>query len=83
MDCANETLPVAPVLDLSGLSCPLPVLKTKAALARLHPGDILEVIATHPDSVREFRALCRDPGLELLSFREMDGTFRYVIKKLY
>jgi TusA-related sulfurtransferase len=41
------------------------------------------VIATHPDSVREFRVLCRDPGLELLSFREMDGTFGYVIKKLY
>ena len=69
-------------IDLSGLNCPLPVLKTKAALARIQPGELLEVIVTHPDSVREFEVLCSAPELTLEAFSERDGSYVYLIKKL-
>jgi len=69
-------------LDLSGLNCPLPVLKTKAALARMQPGDELQVRVTHPDSVREFEVLCRGNDLELVDFRQSDSGYLYVIRKL-
>lgn len=69
-------------LDLSGLNCPLPVLKTKAALARMQPGDELQVLVTHPDSVREFEVLCRGNDLELVDFRQSDSSYRYLIRKL-
>jgi len=69
-------------LDLSGLNCPLPVLKTKAALARMQPGDELQVLVTHPDSVREFEVLCRGNDLELVDFRQSGSGYRYLIRKL-
>ncbi|MCP3869852.1 MAG: sulfurtransferase TusA family protein [Gammaproteobacteria bacterium] len=69
-------------IDLSGLNCPLPVLKTKAALARLGKGERLRVIATHPDSVREFEMLCKSPDLEMESFEESGEQYVYRIIKL-
>lgn len=69
-------------LDLSGLICPLPVLKTKAALAHMAAGQVLKVIVTHPDSRQEFAALCRLPEFELLEQRDEDGHFLYWIKKM-
>ncbi|MFL9828783.1 sulfurtransferase TusA family protein, partial [Rhodoplanes sp. SY1] len=35
-------------LDLRGLKCPLPALKTKKALARLAAGSVVEVACTDP-----------------------------------
>lgn len=68
-------------IDLSGLNCPLPVLKTKAALARMDAGSLLEVIVTHPDSVKEFQSLCSTPDLELEGFSEQEGRYVYLIRK--
>ncbi len=42
-------------LDLTGLSCPQPVLKTKRALARMAPGEILEVSTDDPHAVEDIR----------------------------
>lgn len=41
-------MPTATRLDLRGLKCPLPALRTRKALARLNPGDLLIVEATDP-----------------------------------
>jgi len=43
-------------LDLTGLKCPLPALKTRKALKGLKPGDVLEVSCTDPLSVSTFPA---------------------------
>ena len=49
-------------LDLSGLKCPLPALKTRKALKSLYPGDRLEVHCTDPLSVIDIPALIRETG---------------------
>jgi len=36
--------------DASGLSCPLPIVRTKKALADMTSGQVLKVIATDPGS---------------------------------
>ncbi|WP_428607886.1 sulfurtransferase TusA family protein [Sedimenticola sp.] len=69
-------------LDVSGLICPLPVLKTKAALSRMAIGEVLKVIVTHPDSRKEFPVLCKLPEFDLLASSEEDGRFLYWIKKV-
>lgn len=69
-------------LDVSGFICPLPVLKTKAALSRMEAGQILRVTVTHPDSRKEFPILCKLPEFELLDSREQEGRYIYWIKKL-
>lgn len=69
-------------LDVSGFICPLPVLKTKAALSRMAPGEVLKVIVTHPDSRKEFPVLCKLPTFELLDSTEDDGRYIYWIRKV-
>ncbi|HEX9717385.1 MAG TPA: sulfurtransferase TusA family protein, partial [Actinomycetota bacterium] len=43
-------------LDLKGLSCPLPIVKTAKAMRDLRPGELVEVLATDPGSVPDFTA---------------------------
>jgi tRNA 2-thiouridine synthesizing protein A len=49
-------------LDLAGLKCPLPALKTRKALKGLPAGDRLEVICTDPLSVIDIPNLIRETG---------------------
>jgi tRNA 2-thiouridine synthesizing protein A len=49
-------------LDLSGLKCPLPALKTRKALKSVPSGDFLEVHCTDPLSVIDIPNLIRETG---------------------
>ena len=49
-------------LDLAGLKCPLPALKTRKALKSVQPGDVLEVHCTDPLSVIDIPALIAETG---------------------
>ena len=69
------------VLDTTGLMCPLPVLKAKKAIARLSPGDVLEVISTDPGSVADFTVFCSALGHTLLSQSADAGVYRYRIQR--
>ncbi|WP_421864058.1 sulfurtransferase TusA family protein [Motiliproteus sp.] len=69
------------VLDASGLSCPLPLLKAKQALNRLNSGELLRVIATDAGSVRDFKAFTDQSGDKLLESLEQGGSYIYLIEK--
>lgn len=70
-------------LDARNLSCPMPVLKTKKAMKELQVGQILEVIATDPGSMKDMPSYCRTTGHELVSSEEQpDKTYRFLIKKM-
>ncbi len=68
-------------LDTKGMNCPLPILKAKKALKDLAAGDILEVIATDPGSVKDFDSFCRTTGNELMETTDADGVYTFTIKK--
>ena len=68
-------------LDTSGLNCPLPILKAKKALAGLVSGQVLKVIATDPESVRDFETFTRQLGHALLEVREDGGLFHFLLRK--
>ena len=54
-------------LDVTGLNCPLPVVKTKQAVDGLSPDDVLEVRATDPGSVSDIAGWADGTdGVELL-----------------
>ena len=65
-------------LDLSGLKCPLPVLKTRKALRSLTPGDRLEVRCTDPLAVIDIPHLVGVTGdrLEIIERGERETLFR-------
>jgi tRNA 2-thiouridine synthesizing protein A len=50
------------ILDLMGLNCPLPVLKTRKALKGLMPGDLLQVHCTDPLAILDIPNLIRETG---------------------
>jgi tRNA 2-thiouridine synthesizing protein A len=54
-------------IDTCGLNCPLPILKAKKALADMTSGQVLQVRATDPGSVRDFEAFARQTGNALIS----------------
>jgi tRNA 2-thiouridine synthesizing protein A len=50
-------------LDVRGLRCPLPLIRARAALPALAPGDALEVLATDPEAPIDLAALAADAAL--------------------
>lgn len=75
------TMHIDQELDLSGLSCPMPLLKTKQALNRLEPGKVLRVIATDPSSERDFKAFSEQSGVPLLLASREDQKYVYCLQK--
>jgi TusA-related sulfurtransferase len=68
-------------LDVSGLQCPMPLLKAKLALNALAPAQVLKVIATDPASERDFQSFVGQSRHQILAFEKNADTFCYWIKK--
>ena len=56
--------------DARGLSCPLPILKTKKALADMASGQVLKVVATDSGAIKDMQAFADQTGNTLLSSTE-------------
>lgn len=69
------------LLDVKGMSCPLPVLRANRTLRSLQNGDRLRVLATDQASVSDFQAFCREAGHDLVAWSEESGVFSFVIRK--
>ena len=54
-------------LDVTGLSCPLPVLRANKALRQMETGQVLRVLATDPASLNDMPLFCQQTGHILLS----------------
>jgi tRNA 2-thiouridine synthesizing protein A len=68
-------------LDTRGLSCPLPILKAKKALADMHSGEVLKVVATDPGSMRDFQAFARQTGNELVEQSAANDEFVHYLRR--
>ena len=68
-------------VDACGLTCPLPLLKAKQALNKLHAGQVLSVVCTDSGSVKDFQVFSERSGHQLLDSREDAGKYYYWLKK--
>ena len=68
-------------LDLAGLKCPLPALRTRKALKTLTPGDRLEVHCTDPLSVIDIPHLIRETGDKVEITERAEQQIVFVIEK--
>jgi len=68
-------------LDTRGMNCPLPILKAKKALADMHSGEILKVVATDPGSMRDFQAFARQTGNELVEQSSANEEFVHFLRR--
>jgi tRNA 2-thiouridine synthesizing protein A len=67
--------------DASGLSCPLPIVKTKKALGELASGQVLRVLATDPGAVADMAAFAETTGHALLSSTQEGGKYVFLLRK--
>lgn len=72
---------IATSLDLRGLSCPIPIARTAKAMKGLAPGQLIEVFATDPGSVPDFKAWSKSTGNPLVESGEEGGVFRFLLRK--
>ena len=68
-------------LDVKGETCPVPLVEVRKALRRAVPGDVLEVVGTHPSSKKEIPMAVKALGLELLSVEEEGDTWTIRIRR--
>jgi tRNA 2-thiouridine synthesizing protein A len=69
------------VVDARGLSCPLPTIKARQALAALEPGATLVVLATDPEAPLDLAALAADGGHGFARAREDGAWWRLTLVK--
>lgn len=70
MHSAANGVPAIRHLDVCGLKCPMPILRTKKTLADMASGEILEIRVTDPAAPDDFAAFARQTGHTLLSVNE-------------
>ena len=68
-------------LDMCGYACPMPILKTKQALASMASKEVIEVICTDQGSKKAFVAFCNQLGHKLISQRDEGNKIIFNIEK--
>lgn len=64
-------------VDVTGETCPVPLVETRKALRKASPGDVVEVTGTHPASKKEIPMAVEALGLKLIDIRE-EGTVWHI-----
>ena len=70
-------------IDVRNESCPKPVLESKKAIKKMRIGEILEILATDPGSLRDIPAWAVNTKQKFVSYREMGDHYSFLIKKLH
>ena len=68
-------------VDAIGMNCPLPILRTKKALATMQSGEVLKVKATDSGAAHDFPAFARQTGNELLSSTTEGDVLVFFLKR--
>ena len=72
---------MATVLDVKGLTCPLPVLRVQKAMRALPAGEVLQIHATDPGAPRDVAAFCEAQGHDYLGVGQSGDVFTIEIRR--
>lgn len=77
----EERSKYALTLDLRGLKCPLPVLKTRKALTSLAAGALVCVETTDPLAGIDIPHFCNEDGHAVIRREKTEGGHRFIIRR--
>jgi len=77
----NEYLEFEEDLDIRDMDCPMPIMKTKALLARMASGDHLKITANNREFIKEVHTLSTQLGHRILQEDTEEETLFFVIQK--
>ncbi|MDQ0162152.1 sulfurtransferase TusA family protein [Bacillus alveayuensis] len=69
------------IVDAKGLSCPMPIVKTKKAMNDLESGQVIEVQATDKGSTADIKAWAESTGHQYLGTIEEGDILKHYIRK--
>jgi TusA-related sulfurtransferase len=84
VDTREATCPVTGadiMVDCRGETCPVPLVEVRKALRRAKPGDVIEVVGTHPASRKEIPMAVEAIKAELLSVDGPDTDWKILIRR--
>ena len=68
-------------VDVRGETCPVPLVEARKALRKAAPGDVVEIVGTHPASKKEIPMAVEALQLELLSVEGVDTDWTIRIRR--
>lgn len=68
-------------LDVRGLNCPLPILRTKKKIGQLASGQVLKIDATDPGALKDFQMFAKQTGHQLLSHTDAGKELTFFMQK--
>lgn len=74
-------MPFDQEVDCIGMICPLPVLRTKKALAEMQSGQVLKVKATDRGAEHDIPMFAKQTGNELIASSKEDDVFLFYLKR--
>lgn len=85
------TVPVTPMIDVNisadrtldclGLFCPMPIVKTRAAMRDLAVGQVLEMLSDDPASDADMKSWARRTGNDLVAATKSGSVYRFLLRK--
>jgi rhodanese-related sulfurtransferase/TusA-related sulfurtransferase len=69
------------IIDCKGLSCPMPIVKTKKAMDLLTPGEVLEVQATDKGSLADIQGWAKNTRQQYLGTIEEGEVLKHFLRK--
>jgi tRNA 2-thiouridine synthesizing protein A len=73
--------PITATVDARNLSCPMPIVKTAQQMKSVASGELVEVLATDPGSLKDFTAWTRSTGNTLVEQTQENGVFHFIIRR--
>ena len=77
----TDDINVDKAMDLSGLACPMPVVKVSKGIKEIEVGQVLEATTTDPGSLTDFPAWARTSGNEILKTDQDGDTIKFYIQR--
>ncbi len=77
----TEKWSVATSVDARGTIYPVPIFRAKKALDGLAPGEIIEVLATDPNSRPDLETWATRANAELLGIEDKEDHYRFYVRK--
>jgi len=69
------------VVDVTGETCPVPLVEMRKAVMKAEKGNIIEMKGTHPASMMEIPMAVDSLGLKLLKTEESNGVWHIFIQR--
>jgi len=77
----NEELKSKESLDLTGLACPMPIVKVSKAMKTLESGEVIDALTSDPGALTDFPAWARTSGNEIVKTQAEGDNTRFYIRK--